>query len=203
MVLSNTEILRALVEGRIFIEPRPHPEAPEIGHECPYQTSSVDLRLAEEITYFNEGLPINIDLRRGKFSTLFMPNSQILRISKEQPYALMPGKLVLAQTMERISLPILDDGRGCLAARVEGRSSYARCGVLVHFTAPTIHAGFSGTITLEIINLGPMPVLLYPEAPICQLIVEEVSGIPFRNDSQFQFQNRAGGQGSAVVVDKK
>ncbi|HTN02940.1 MAG TPA: hypothetical protein VL132_13730, partial [Planctomycetaceae bacterium] len=67
-------------------------------------------------------------------------------------------------------------------------------GLLVHFTAPTIHAGFSGIVTLELINLGPLPVLLYPGAPICQLIVEEVSGVPFRNDSQFQSQARPGGQ---------
>ena len=74
------------------------------------------------------------------------------------------------------------------------RSSYARCGLLVHFTAPTIHAGYSGTITLELINFGPFPILLYPGAPICQLIVEQVSGTPFRNDSQFQGQSRAGGK---------
>ena len=85
-------------------------------------------------------------------------------------------------------------GQTSLAARVEGKSSYARCGVLVHFTAPTIHAGFAGTITLELANLGPLPVMLYPNAPICQLVVEEVLGTPFRNDSQFQHQRRAGGQ---------
>ena len=61
-------------------------------------------------------------------------------------------------------------------------------------TAPTIHAGFAGTITLELINLGPIPILLYPGSPICQLIVEQVLGVPFRNDSQFQNQNRAGGR---------
>jgi dCTP deaminase len=76
---------------------------------------------------------------------------------------------------------------------VEGKSSYARCGLLVHFTAPTIHAGFSGTITLELINFGPLKIELYPDMPICQLIVEQVSGMPFRNDSQFQGQSRPGG----------
>jgi dCTP deaminase len=65
--------------------------------------------------------------------------------------------------------------------------------LLVHFTAPTIHAGFAGNITLELINLGAIPILLYPEAPICQLIIEEVQGVPFRNDSQFQGQSTAGG----------
>ncbi|MBE3134952.1 MAG: hypothetical protein IMZ55_15910, partial [Acidobacteria bacterium] len=67
-------------------------------------------------------------------------------------------------------------------------SSYSRCGLLVHFTAPTIHAGFRGTITLELINLGPIPIMLHPDTPICQLIVEQVHGIPVRHDSQFQGQ---------------
>jgi len=63
----------------------------------------------------------------------------------------------------------------------------------VHFTAPTIHAGFRGTITLELINFGTIPIALYPGAPICQLIIEQVSGVPFRNDSQFQDQSMASG----------
>ena len=69
----------------------------------------------------------------------------------------------------------------------------ARCGLLVHFTAPTIHAGFKGTITLEMINPGPYSIVLHQLMPICQLIVEEVRGVPFRNHSQFQNQSRAVG----------
>jgi len=65
----------------------------------------------------------------------------------------------------------------------------------VHFTAPTIHAGFTGTSTLELINLGPCSISLYPGTPICQLIVEEVAGVPFRNESQFQGQAAPGGRG--------
>jgi dCTP deaminase len=61
--------------------------------------------------------------------------------------------------------------------------------VLVHFTAPTIHPGFDGTITLEIINLGPAPFVLRPGMPIAQLLVEEVDGIPFEKaDRQFKGQ---------------
>jgi len=99
---------------------------------------------------------------------------------------------VLAKTRERVELPIISDAP-CLAARVEGKSAYARCGLLVHFTAPTIHAGFAGTLALEVINRGSIPILLYPGTPICQLIIEQVDGIPFRNESQFQGQDHAGG----------
>jgi len=93
--------------------------------------------------------------------------------------------VVISRTLERVHLPILERGPW-LAARVEGRSSYARCGLLVHFTAPTIHAGYSGQITLEIQNFGPYPIILGAGTPICQLIWGD--GRPFRNDSQFQEQ---------------
>ena len=160
---------------------------------CPDATSAVDLRLGNEIAYFKEGLAINIDLRRGDFARLFATNSEVRTISEEQPYSLAPNKMVLGKTLEQVELPIVEDGP-TLAARVEGKSSYARCGLLVHFTAPTIHAGFKGTITLELKNLGTIPILLYPETPICQLILEEVKGTPFRNDSQFQGQSRVSGE---------
>lgn len=195
MILSNTAIFAALDEGRLVIQPEPAPRDPakNPSADCPYQASSVDLRLGNEVTRLKDGLPINIDLRRGRFADLFGPNSISHKLTEDQPYILEAGKFVLANTLERVELPIFDD-RPCLAARVEGRSSFARCGLLVHFTAPTIHAGFSGRITLEIINLGPIPINLYPGSYICQLIIEEVQGVPRRNDSQFQGQRKPGGE---------
>src|SRR5947209_16899611 len=110
------------------------------------------------------------------------------------------GKLqfVLGITLEYLELPIdhpVNKTKGtCLAARTEGRSSVARCGVLVHFTAPTAHPGFDGTLTLEIINLGPTQFILRPGMPIAQLIVEEVGGIPFENPSVFKGQRTPEGE---------
>jgi dCTP deaminase len=192
MILSNIKIHEALDKGWLKITPEPAPRSKTVDEECPYQTSSVDLRLGTEIAWLKEGLPLNIDLRRGSFADLFGPNSHARLITEEQPYSLNPSKFVLAKTLERVELPLIDDAP-CLAARIEGKSSYARCGLLVHFTAPTIHAGYAGTITLELINFGSLPISLFPGAPICQLIVEQVDGVPFRNDSQFQNQSRAGG----------
>jgi dCTP deaminase len=194
MILSNIEIHRALDDKRLVIHPEPTPRLPSSSQDttCPYQTSSVDLRLGNEISYFKEGLGLSINLTRGGFAKLFGPNSEQRKITAEQPYLLRPNHFVLGKTLERVELPIVPEGTS-LAARIEGKSSYARCGLLVHFTAPTIHSGFSGTITLELINLGPCDIALIPEAPICQLIVEEVSGVPFRNDSQFQGQGQAAG----------
>lgn len=194
MILSSAGILEALDAGRLIINPQPAPRTPaaDASRECPYNTSSVDLRLGNEVAWFNEGLAVNIDLRLGKFATLFSANSSHRTITEDQPFSLAPRRFVLANTLERVELPILEQGR-CLAARVEGRSSFARCGLLVHFTAPTIHAGFKGKLTLELINLGPLPILLYPGVYICQLIVEEVSGTPFPNVSQFHGQVTPGG----------
>lgn len=194
MILSNTEIQRAIDERRLLIDPEPQPRQPtgRAGEDCPYQTTSVDLRLGDQISYFKEGLPLDINLSRGGFARLFGPMSESQTISSGQPFVLRPNRLVLGRTLEKVTLPIVPDGQS-LAARVEGKSSYARCGLLIHFTAPTIHAGFSGTITLELINLGPCNISLYPGTPICQLILEAVLGVPFRNDSQFQNQTRPGG----------
>ena len=121
MILSNVEIQKALNEGRLGIDPRPEPEQVSLpSGVCPYQTSSVDLRLGDEITFFKEGLALQIDLRLGKFSDLFGPNSASRSISNDQPYSLAPGRFVLSKTLEKVSFPIPTDGRTCLAGRVEG-----------------------------------------------------------------------------------
>lgn len=193
MILSNVDLHKALDDRHLVLDPEPRPRSPGDGAGCPYQTSAVDLRLANEIAYLRKGLAVDINLRRGGFAALFGPNSERLTITEEQPFVLEPGRLVLGRTLERVGLPIREDSP-YLAARVEGKSSYARCGLLVHFTAPTIHSGFDGTITLELCNLGPFRIVLTPGAPVCQLIVEEVSSKPFRNDSQFQCQQVAGGR---------
>ena len=88
-----------------------------------------------------------------------------------------PGTFVLVRTFEYISLPV----KSKLAARVEGRSKQARLGLTAHITAPTIHAGFAGKITLEILNHGPFRVEVRPNrSQLCQLIIEEVSAVPKR-----------------------
>src|SRR2546423_9049816 len=77
---------------------------------------------------------------------------------------------------------------GTLAARIEGKSSFARCGLLIHFTAPTVHAGWDGPLALEMINLGAAGICLFSEMAVCQLILETVMGDPESNPSQFQGQ---------------
>jgi len=194
VILSNVEIQLALDQGHLVIEPAPEPRRPGSGKECPFNTTSVDLRLGSEISRPKEGRPFTVDLREGSFADLFNPeNYEMYEISEDRPFNLMPGKFVLGQTMEMVELPVQETGPS-LSARVEGRSSFARCGLLVHFTAPTIHAGYRGRIALEIINLSPTAILLRPGICICQLILEQVLGTPFPNDSQFQDQIDPGGR---------
>jgi dCTP deaminase len=186
-VLSNRAIVEALEAGRLSIDPRPEPPPGENG--TPYDTISVDLRLSPMIYVPRKGLSLTFDLRgQGLARTL-----EAVYERKEIPetgWILQPNELILGNTIERVELPL---GDACLAARIEGRSSFARTGLLVHFTAPTIHPGFRGNITLEIINLGEIPLTLRPGLPVCQLIVETVEGIPIRADSQFQGQARPTG----------
>ena len=194
MILSNVEIQRALDERRLVIEPEPGPRKPTPESPgCPYQTSAVDLRLGREISiYRGDTSPVAIDLTRGSFRRLAAV-MEPRELTDDQPLALAPNRFILGRTHETVELPLLGNADASLAARVEGRSSFARCGLLVHFSAPTIHAGFKGSVTLEIMNLGPYSILLRPGMPICQLVVEEVRGVPFRNDGQFQGQGQPAG----------
>jgi len=187
MILSNVDIHAALDSGALIIRPEPSPRRPAGTSQCPYQTSAVDLTLGAELAWLKPDMPIAIDLRRGNFNSLFASNCVRKTLEPDETFVLKPGQLILGRTHEYVEFPIREQSPW-LSARVEGRSSYARCGLLVHFTAPTIHAGFAGTITLEIMNFGPYSLSLTPRTPICQLIVEQVSGQPFRKDSQFQGQ---------------
>jgi dCTP deaminase len=202
VILSNIAIHEALDDGRLVIAPEPSPRLPSLdGPSSPYQTTSVDLTLSNLLQVpKDEDLAVNIDLRQaervaGTLSLL----SNTEEIHAQHGFLLQPGKLVLGRTAENVRLALPSEyevtarNKPCLAARIEGKSSRARFGILVHFTAPTIHAGFEGPITLEIINLGWRPFVLYRDMPICQLIIEEVEGVPSPNESQFQGQTTPAG----------
>jgi len=198
MILSNIDMQKAMREGRLVIDPQPIPLLPTEGQKCPYDTHSVNLRLSEELSVPMSG-PFSFDLMGGGDFSEFLSRNSEKTIIPATGYALEKGKFALGMTMEYIALPvdhpINRKSKICLAARIEGRSSIARCGVLVHFTAPTVHPGFEGTLTLEVINLGPASFMLRPEMPIAQLIIEEVSGIPFeKSDRTFKGQKSPEGR---------
>lgn len=193
MILCNTRVHAALDAKELVIDPEPSPRAPQVGSHCPFDTHSVDLRLADEISVPSGGKFSYDTTQPGSIAKLITDHSTKRKLASDQPFRLEPEKFILGRTLERIHLPIKPGCDHCLAARIEGKSSLARLGLLVHFTAPTIHPGYEGTITLEIINLGHASILLVPEMYIAQLIVEQVLGCPIENPSTFQGQRTAAG----------
>jgi len=189
-VLSNTEIVKALDDGRLVIDPRPHPDPG--AKISPYDTVSVDLQLAPTILIPKKNLNIIFDPSGpGNVATTLKTVCESKQVGSDG-FTLDPGQFILGNTVEEVSLPPIGGVR--LAARIEGRSSLARLGLIVHCTAPTIHAEFSGNITLEITNLGKYPIKLRSKMRICQLIVETVEGVPVAAQSQFHGQRDPAGR---------
>ncbi len=145
-VLSDGTIRRLVDEGRIVIEPWD----PEL-----VQPASVDLRLGSSFRVFHNHRTTAIDLRE--------PPTNLTEEIKAEMFVIHPGEFVLGVTEEYVELP--DD----VVARIEGKSSLGRLGLIVHATAGFVDPGFKGTLTLEITNLTRVPIKLYPGLLIAQL----------------------------------
>ncbi|HEV7758133.1 MAG TPA: dCTP deaminase [Acidimicrobiales bacterium] len=149
MILSDRTIREELAAGRIVIDPL---------DEASVQPSSVDLRLDRLFRVFlNHTMPV-IDVKRDLEDL-----TRLVEIQPDDAFILHPGEFVLGSTYERLGLP--DD----LVARIEGKSSLGRLGLLIHSTAGFIDAGFCGHITLELSNVANLPITLYPEMKIGQV----------------------------------
>lgn len=170
MILTDREIQIALHRGLISIEPLPE--------ELAYSSTSVDLKLDPNITMVPPGpagirKAVDVTHQDYDYDAVLRDRSRTEAIG-DAGFELPRQELILGWTEEYVDIPI--DAR--MAARVEGKSSLARLGIGVHLTAPTIHAGFKGRIRLEIVNHGPLPVILKPGMRICQLIFEVTLGTP-------------------------
>lgn len=170
MILTDRDIQDALASGLMRITPAPPAEF--------YAPNGVDLRLDARLTLYRtpqEGEDPVIDPAGPGYSfrEAIAAMADDIEIG-EEGFVLDPGRLVLGWTMEKVDF----DPAARLAARVEGKSSLARIGLIVHLTAPTIHAGSTGRIQLEIINLGPRPIRLRTGMKVCQLIIEQTLGVP-------------------------
>ena len=172
MILTDREIQAALANKQISIEPAPKPDA--------YSSTSVDLTLSPLIRVWRDfSLPgveppiFTPGIPGYKANPVILEHTDSLEIPKDG-YIVEPGSFFLAWTAETVGLPS-EFGN---AARVEGKSSLARHGIGIHVTAPTIHAGFTGQITLEIYNIGSLRVRLHAGMRVCQLIFEQTLGTP-------------------------
>ena len=149
MVLSDRTIREELAKGRIVIEP--------LDLSC-VQPASVDVHLDRKLLVFRNSRRPYIDVRQD-MSDL----NETVEIEDEHPFILHPGEFVLASTLEYISLP--ED----LVARLEGKSSLGRIGLLIHSTAGYVDPGWKGHLTLELSNVANLPVTLYYEMKIGQI----------------------------------
>ena len=149
MLLSDRDLKAALASGRLGLEPY---------DAAMVQPSSIDVRLDRYFRVFANHRYTHIDpaVAQDDLTELLEPDG-------DEPFILHPGEFVLGSTLEVISLA--DD----LAARLEGKSSLGRLGLIVHATAGFVDPGFRGTLTLEITNLTRVPIILWPGKPIAQL----------------------------------
>jgi len=194
VILSNEGIREALAAGHLKIDPPPG--------EDQYTTSAVDLTLGRDFREWNPdlfdvpGARVDLNLADQEFHSTARAYLRPCSLEADGAFVLAPyparRRHVLAITREKVHL----DRAARLAARVEGRSSLARLDLIVHLTAPTIHAGFNGNITLEMVNIGPFYLRLVPERTrICQLIVERLESEPSGDiKTQFQGQTQPSGE---------
>ena len=148
-VLSDGTIRRLVAEGRVRIDP---------WDETMVQPASVDLRLGNSFRVFHNHRITAIDLADPPRNL-----TEHVEIAPDDSFSIHPGEFVLGRTQEHVELP--DD----IVARIEGKSSLGRLGLIVHATAGFVDPGFKGTLTLEITNLTRVPIILWPGKPIAQL----------------------------------
>lgn len=174
MILSDRDIKERLADGTIKVAPAPDLDA-ALG------SCSLDLRLSSKFRVFKSTATPYIDPQDKE---TFEQLTDLVDVAESGPavqpllpntpkgpraFVLHPGEFVLGLTHESVTLP--DD----IAARIEGKSSLGRLGIVIHSTAGHIDAGWTGHITLEITNIGMVPVLLHSEMRFCQLAFEQLS----------------------------
>ena len=149
MLLSDRDILAEIESKRVVIEPY---------EPSMIQPSSIDFRLDRYFRVFENHRYPHIDPAVDQSDL-----TRVVEAEGDEPFILHPGEFVLGSTFEVVSLP--DD----VAARVEGKSSLGRLGLLTHATAGFVDPGFSGHVTLELANVATLPIKLYPGMKIGQL----------------------------------
>ena len=156
MVLSDRTIATLIADGRIEIDPY---------DASLLQPSSVDVRVDRYFRVFHNARYPYIDVRQPMEGL-----TELVEVGPDERFILHPGEFVLGQTLEHVTLP--DD----LVARLEGKSSLGRLGLLIHSTAGFVDAGFSGNLTLELSNVANLPITIYHGMPIGQLSFMRMDG---------------------------
>ena len=156
MVLSDRTIRSEIEAGRIVFDPY---DASMV------QPSSVDVRVDRRFRVFHNARHPFIDVRQPMDEL-----TELVEVAEDEPFILHPGEFVLGQTLERVRLP------NDLVARLEGKSSLGRLGLLIHSTAGFVDAGFEGNLTLELSNVANLPITIYHGMPIGQISFMRMDG---------------------------
>ena len=156
MVLSDRSIRDEIEAGRIVVDPF---DAGLV------QPSSIDVRVDRQFRVFHNGRYTHIDVREPMEEL-----TELVEPAEGEPFILHPGEFVLGQTLERVTLP------NDLVARLEGKSSLGRLGLLIHSTAGFVDSGFSGNLTLELSNVANLPITIYYGMPIGQISFMRMDG---------------------------
>lgn len=159
MILSDRDIRRYIIEGKIAISPSPN-------YEDQLGSCSIDFHLGNTFKIFNHSKYPFIDPRNPNLSSEIMKD---ITVPTGESFIMRPGEFCLATTVE--NLKIADD----LLGRLEGRSSLGRIGIIVHSTAARFDPGWDGTPVLELGNIGVLPVALYPGMKVCSFTFEQLS----------------------------
>ena len=157
MILSDRDIRECIRSGKIKVEP--------LDEEEQIRSVGIDLRLGNEFKVFKMNHKSHIDPSKDSFED----SVHVIKVDDDKSFILHPGEFILGVTKEDVELP--DD----ISARIDGRSSLGRLGIIVHSTAGRVDPGWSGTLTLEISNIGKLPVALFPGMRFCSLVFEKVS----------------------------
>lgn len=167
-------------------------KGPALDEDLQLGPSSLDLRLGYEFGVLETRKVKAIDTRK-------MDEYSDIKASKEatpeEGMVVHPGEFVLGTTLETLDVP------SNLVARIEGRSSYARLGLIPHAAAGFVDPGFEGQITLEIQNLGNVPITIYPEDRICQVVFETMSSEaenPYGEKTDSKYMGQTGATGSRL-----
>ncbi|MHB9150931.1 MAG: dCTP deaminase [Thermoleophilia bacterium] len=175
MILSDSDILAALEAGHISLDPL---------DKSMLQPASIDIRVDARFRIFSNHLYTCIDPRQRQDDL-----TELVHIEEGGSFVLHPGEFVLGSTIERVTLG------AAYVARLEGKSSLGRLGLMCHATAGWIDPGFSGHITLELSNVANLPIRIYPGMPIGQLSFARLSSPAARPygceamDSKYQGQD--------------
>lgn len=156
MKLSDVDIRRYMADGKIAIDPAPT--------ESHIGAMSVDLELGNQFRVFTPGKASFVDPAPGASDMEELMSH--IEVADGEPFYLHPGDFALGITIQKIRIPT------DVVGRLDGRSSLARLGLMVHATAHTIDPGWNGRITLEFFNCGRLPLALRPGMRICAISFE-------------------------------